>query len=189
MVVTGVQANNVFYYLTYEGTVDLDKITDPFERASVEDQIANFGQTPLQLFKRPHPKRGPAMPLARPLFFSPSAIRLSSVQPPQVHVPVLPHQAPQGSQGSHPAGGNEAALVFVGLVEGRVVSLTRGQHLCVRPWISPFSQGAGSFTFSSSMVHRHNTFTSLRLLHALQLQATAARHAGGVRVSPCLWCV
>lgn len=51
------KAYNVFYYLTYEGMVDTENITDPNERKAIEEQIANFGQTPSQLFTTPHPKR------------------------------------------------------------------------------------------------------------------------------------
>ena len=51
------KAYNVFYYLTYEGMVDMESITDPEERKAIEAQIANFGQTPSQLFVTPHPKR------------------------------------------------------------------------------------------------------------------------------------
>lgn len=53
------QANNVFYYLTYYGVVDLDQIEDPFLRESMELQIAHFGQCPMQLFTSSHPKRHP----------------------------------------------------------------------------------------------------------------------------------
>ncbi|KAJ3447163.1 beige/beach-related [Anaeramoeba flamelloides] len=53
-----VKAVNVFYYLTYENAVNIDKINDPTEKQSILDQIENFGQTPSQLFKKkPHPKR------------------------------------------------------------------------------------------------------------------------------------
>lgn len=34
-----------------------DSIRDPNERASLEDQILEFGQTPKQLFTQPHPQR------------------------------------------------------------------------------------------------------------------------------------
>lgn len=51
-----VEALNVFYYVTYEGAVDLDAIQNPRERASLEGMINNFGQTPTQLLKEPHPK-------------------------------------------------------------------------------------------------------------------------------------
>ncbi|XP_059177042.1 protein FAN-like [Physella acuta] len=51
------KANNVFYYLTYEGAIDLDSIQDEAERKSLETQIMEFGQAPKQLFKTPHPQR------------------------------------------------------------------------------------------------------------------------------------
>ncbi len=52
-----VEALNVFYYCSYEGAVDLDAIKDPAEREAVEGMINNFGQTPCQLLKEPHPPR------------------------------------------------------------------------------------------------------------------------------------
>ena len=52
-----VKAYNVFYYLTYEGSVDIDEINDPILKKSTITQISNFGQTPSQLFRKPHPKR------------------------------------------------------------------------------------------------------------------------------------
>uniref|UniRef100_A0A672QFN9 Neurobeachin-like protein 2 n=1 Tax=Sinocyclocheilus grahami TaxID=75366 RepID=A0A672QFN9_SINGR len=52
-----VEALNVFYYCTYEGAVDLDAITDEKERKALEGMISNFGQTPCQLLKEPHPMR------------------------------------------------------------------------------------------------------------------------------------
>ena len=54
-----IDAHNVFFHLTYEGAVDLSTITDPVLKNAVKDQISLFGQTPLQLFKKPHPARGP----------------------------------------------------------------------------------------------------------------------------------
>ncbi|XP_015584318.2 BEACH domain-containing protein C2 [Ricinus communis] len=54
-------ANNVFFYITYEGTVDIDKISDTVQQRATQDQIAYFGQTPSQLLTVPHLKR---MPLA-----------------------------------------------------------------------------------------------------------------------------
>ena len=53
-----VEANNLFYYLTYEGAVDLDKVMDPIQKLSYEVQIREFGQCPKQLFTHSHPSRG-----------------------------------------------------------------------------------------------------------------------------------
>ncbi|CAG8541891.1 2926_t:CDS:10, partial [Racocetra persica] len=52
-----VKACNVFYYLTYEGAINIDSIQDPVERKSIEEQIYHFGQTPTQLMTKPHPPR------------------------------------------------------------------------------------------------------------------------------------
>ncbi|XP_064452930.1 neurobeachin-like protein 2 isoform X7 [Mirounga angustirostris] len=51
------EALNVFYYCTYEGAVDLDHVVDERERKALEGIISNFGQTPCQLLKEPHPPR------------------------------------------------------------------------------------------------------------------------------------
>ncbi|KAM8934102.1 neurobeachin-like protein 1 [Pelodytes ibericus] len=51
------EALNVFYYCSYEGAVDLDSIADEKERKALEGIINNFGQTPCQLLKEPHPVR------------------------------------------------------------------------------------------------------------------------------------
>jgi factor associated with neutral sphingomyelinase activation len=37
----------VFYHLTYEGAVDIEKVTDPVERLALEAQIAEFGKLTL----------------------------------------------------------------------------------------------------------------------------------------------
>lgn len=52
-----IDANNLFHPMTYEGYIDLSTVTDPAERKSLEIQIQEFGQTPRQLFKDPHPKK------------------------------------------------------------------------------------------------------------------------------------
>eukprot|EP01129_Flabellula_baltica_P008882 TRINITY_DN3552_c0_g1_i1.p1 TRINITY_DN3552_c0_g1~~TRINITY_DN3552_c0_g1_i1.p1 ORF type:complete len:751 (-),score=138.88 TRINITY_DN3552_c0_g1_i1:2-2080(-) len=56
-----IEACNVFQYLTYEGSIDIDNIQDPMEKQAVLSQIANFGQTPSMLLKRPHPSRNEAV--------------------------------------------------------------------------------------------------------------------------------
>ncbi|PVD20376.1 hypothetical protein C0Q70_18530 [Pomacea canaliculata] len=61
------EADNVFHYLTYEGSVDLQRIKDLNERACLETQIMEFGQTPKQLFTSPHPQRLTSGPIPRPL--------------------------------------------------------------------------------------------------------------------------
>ncbi|ETO34695.1 hypothetical protein RFI_02394 [Reticulomyxa filosa] len=67
-----VDALNVFYYLSYEGAVDLETIESKLEKEATITQINNFGQvfvliivviTPKQLFTKPHPQRKMMRPL------------------------------------------------------------------------------------------------------------------------------
>lgn len=48
---------NVFHHLSYAGASDLDRITDANERAITAGVIHNFGQTPHQVFAKPHAPR------------------------------------------------------------------------------------------------------------------------------------
>ncbi|KAK1779994.1 hypothetical protein QBC45DRAFT_391906 [Copromyces sp. CBS 386.78] len=52
-----VEACNVFHPLSYKGGKDLDNISDPQERLIATNIIHNFGQTPHQVFTKPHPAR------------------------------------------------------------------------------------------------------------------------------------
>ncbi|KAI8380254.1 hypothetical protein BD560DRAFT_323822 [Blakeslea trispora] len=56
-----IEALNVFHHVSYEGAVDLDSITDIVEKTATIGIINNFGQTPRQLFKKPHPCRSSAV--------------------------------------------------------------------------------------------------------------------------------
>ena len=48
---------NTFFYLTYEDGIDLDKLEKENFRISYESQIIHFGQTPRQIFFKPHMSR------------------------------------------------------------------------------------------------------------------------------------
>ena len=52
-----IEATNVFHHLSYHGARDLDTISDPVERLATIGIIHNFGQTPYQVFQKPHPPR------------------------------------------------------------------------------------------------------------------------------------
>lgn len=78
-------ANNVFFYITYEGTVDIDKISDPVQQRATQDQIAYFGQTPSQLLTIPHLKK---LPLAdvlhlQTIFRNPKEVKPYAVTAPE----------------------------------------------------------------------------------------------------------
>ena len=73
------EAHNLFHYLSYEGAVDLDKITDEVERKAIEGHISNFGQCPSQLIpKDPHPPRSFNEDELIPLF------QVSHIDPPNL---------------------------------------------------------------------------------------------------------
>lgn len=48
-------AKNVYHPLTYEGSIDIDSIEDKILKEATISQISSYGQTPKQLFKKPHP--------------------------------------------------------------------------------------------------------------------------------------
>lgn len=52
-----IEATNVFQHLSYVGAKDLDTISDPVERLATIGIIHSFGQTPHQVFQRPHAGR------------------------------------------------------------------------------------------------------------------------------------
>ena len=54
--------NNVFHPVTYQGRIDLEALEDPVQRAALEVQITEFGQTPKQLFYALHPQRFTKIP-------------------------------------------------------------------------------------------------------------------------------
>lgn len=60
-VVFEVRATNVFYYLTYEGALNLNSIENATVREGLEQQMISFGQTPAQLMTEPHPPRHSVM--------------------------------------------------------------------------------------------------------------------------------
>uniref|UniRef100_A0A1I7XJ72 BEACH domain-containing protein n=1 Tax=Heterorhabditis bacteriophora TaxID=37862 RepID=A0A1I7XJ72_HETBA len=63
-----VRATNVFYYLTYEGAVDLKSIENATQLQAVQQQMMSFGQTPVQLLTEAHPPRHSVMTMAPMMF-------------------------------------------------------------------------------------------------------------------------
>lgn len=98
-----VRAVNVFYYLTYEGNIDLSSITDPPLREAIESQIRHFGQTPSQLTTDPHPPRSSALHVS-PLMFSSSIDELCMNLKFPFNAPVVHISACIGSNHVIPSG-------------------------------------------------------------------------------------
>lgn len=127
-----IQAANIFYYLTYEDAVDLDTMDDELQRSAIEDQIANFGQTPIQLFRKKHPRRGPPIPIAHPLRFAPGSINLTSMVSCASSCP--------------------SATLYVNVLDSNIVLVNQGLSMSVKTWVTTQLQSGGNFTFSSSQV-------------------------------------
>ncbi|XP_056418795.1 lipopolysaccharide-responsive and beige-like anchor protein isoform X2 [Hyla sarda] len=122
-----VRALNVFYYLTYEGTVNLSSITDPILREGVEAQIRSFGQTPSQLLIEPHPPRSSAMQVT-PLMFTDQAH----------HDVIMVLKFPSNSPVTHVAANTQP-----GLASPAVITVTANRLFAVNKWHSlPAHQGA-----------------------------------------------
>ncbi|XP_060102640.1 lipopolysaccharide-responsive and beige-like anchor protein [Heteronotia binoei] len=127
-----VRALNVFYYLTYEGAVNLNSITDPVLREAVEAQIRSFGQTPSQLLIEPHPPRSSAMQvyllLQSPLMFTDQA---------QQDV-IMVLKFPSNSPVTHVAANTQP-----GLANPAVITVTANRLFAVNKWHNlPAHQGA-----------------------------------------------
>ncbi|KAK2659945.1 hypothetical protein Ddye_006478 [Dipteronia dyeriana] len=125
-----VEAANIFYYLTYEGAVDMDTMEDELQRSAIEDQIANFGQTPIQIFRKKHPRRGPPIPIAHPLHFAPGSITLTSIISNTNYQP--------------------SAVVYIGVLDSNIVLVNQELTLSVKMWLTTQLQSGGNFTFSAS---------------------------------------
>ncbi|XP_047961281.1 BEACH domain-containing protein B isoform X2 [Salvia hispanica] len=125
-----VEAANIFYYLTYEGAVNMDNMEDDLQRSAIEDQIANFGQTPIQIFKKKHPRRGPPIPIAHPLRYAPGSINLTSVVPCSIN--------------------SSSAVVYINVLDSYIISVDQSLSIYVKTWLTTQLQFGGNFTFSGS---------------------------------------
>uniref|UniRef100_A0A8C2PPQ9 LPS responsive beige-like anchor protein n=1 Tax=Cyprinus carpio TaxID=7962 RepID=A0A8C2PPQ9_CYPCA len=113
-----VRALNVFYYLTYEGAVNLSSISDPMIREAVESQIRGFGQTPCQLLIEPHPPRSSAMQVT-PLMFT------EQMQQDVIMVLKFPSNSPV----THVAANTQS-----GLTNPAVITVTANRLFAVNKW-------------------------------------------------------
>ncbi|XP_060720152.1 lipopolysaccharide-responsive and beige-like anchor protein isoform X2 [Tachysurus vachellii] len=112
-----VRALNVYYYLTYEGAVNLSSITDPLLREAVESQIRSFGQTPSQLLIEPHPPRSSAM--QTPLMFT------EQMQQDVIMVLKFPSNSPVVYVSAH---------TQTGLSNSAIVTVTANRIFSINKW-------------------------------------------------------
>ncbi|XP_007902212.1 lipopolysaccharide-responsive and beige-like anchor protein isoform X1 [Callorhinchus milii] len=118
-----IRALNVFYYLTYEGAVNLNSISDLVLREAVESQIRSFGQTPSQLLIEPHPPRSSAMQvyllLQTPLMFT------DQMQQDVIMVLKFPSNSPVT---------HVAANTQPGLAVSAIITVTASRLFAVNKW-------------------------------------------------------
>ncbi|XP_036372416.1 lipopolysaccharide-responsive and beige-like anchor protein [Megalops cyprinoides] len=112
------RALNVFYYLTYEGAVNLSSITDQAQREAIEAQIQSCGQTPCQLLIEPHPPRSSAMQVT-PLMFS------EQLQQDVIMVLKFPSNSPVA---------HVSANTQPGLATPAVITVTANRLFAVNKW-------------------------------------------------------
>uniref|UniRef100_A0A8D3CB10 Neurobeachin n=1 Tax=Scophthalmus maximus TaxID=52904 RepID=A0A8D3CB10_SCOMX len=112
------RALNVFYYLTYEGAVNLNSFNDPMLREAVESQIRSFGQTPCQLLIEPHPPRSSAMQVT-PLMFT------EQMQQDVIMVLKFPSNSPVT---------HVAANTQPGLTSAAIITVTANRLFAVNKW-------------------------------------------------------
>ena len=140
-----VERLNVFFHLTYEGAVDLERVADERSRMALADQIALFGQTPAQLFTRKHPTRSaplwPPAALCGTIVGAPASAALSLL----ADVAALP----VGPRASMLARGGTAVVFLCLSADGRVIAVGEDGEIRTHRLVRP-SPAAGAFTFSAA---------------------------------------
>lgn len=119
----------------------MDNMEDDLQRAAVEDQIANFGQTPIQIFRKKHPRRGPPIPIAHPLRFAPGSINLTSVVSSISNFP--------------------SVVLYVNVFDSYIVTVSESLEMSVKMWLTTQLHSGGNFTFSGSQVRCQSMLQAL----------------------------
>ena len=172
-----VAADNVFCPQTYEGNVDLDRVSNAAERRALELQISEFGQTPTQLFDAPHPPRR-AGAAAAPLIDEAELVARLSAPPAQ------PAAAEPPAATKEEETAEAAAAASAGLGD------QHRRSLALRPWrrLPVQSEAVGSVCLAEDGVTVVTAGTSpeLRVTCGARAQLLRAASAGVLRLSSCV---
>ncbi|XP_041358388.1 neurobeachin-like isoform X2 [Gigantopelta aegis] len=143
-----VRATNVFYYLTYEGSVNLEAMSDPVMAEAIKSQICSFGQTPTQLLTEPHPPRSSVMHLLTEKIqdrknrsiLKKSPMMFSQVQDDVCMIMKFLSNSPvtHVSANTHPASTLPA-----------VITITCNHNFAINRWNNNYQPQSGSTSFSS----------------------------------------
>jgi WD40 repeat protein len=123
-----VKFHNLFYYLTYEGAVDLDAVEDEVQREAMEAQISHFGQTPCQLFHEPHQPRLPPEACVMPCFSCPERVRVFY---------------PLSKDGAEASGSSRGSVIAVCCSKRRAIALHANLTVTTYTW-SALPDGKGA---------------------------------------------
>ena len=133
--IEAIKANNVFHFLSYEGSVDLNRITDEIDRAATESQIQNFGQIPYQLLcTEPHPQR-----YAREKCWMPVINELDAIRRLTCFTPVKQFN----NSNKH---GTHGSVLSIQVLPDYVVVIYADLNVGMYQW-SPFKHGKAPFYF------------------------------------------
>jgi WD40 repeat protein len=131
--IEAIKANNVFHFLSYEGSVDLNRITDEIDRAATESQIQNFGQVPYQLLcTEPHPQR-----YARDKCWMPVINELEGIRRLTCYTPVKQFNS-SNNQGIH------GSVLSIQILPEYVVVIYADLNVGMYKW-SPYKHGNTPF--------------------------------------------
>ncbi|KAF7329558.1 hypothetical protein MKEN_00218700 [Mycena kentingensis (nom. inval.)] len=113
---------NCFHPLSYEGSIDLDSITDELEREATVGIIHNFGQTPRKLFTTEHPAQYDVGPRTLPLGQA-------------TGIEEDPHMLVQGARAFHDLGATASVPVrelVIDMISERIIPCPEG--VICNPW-------------------------------------------------------
>ncbi|KAG9140063.1 hypothetical protein Leryth_010574 [Lithospermum erythrorhizon] len=164
------EAVNVFYHYTYEGSVDIDSVLDPAMKASILAQINHFGQTPKQLFLKPHPRRRsdrklPPHPLKHSLY-------------------LVPHEKPKAS----------SSISQIVYLNDRIVLVGPNNLLKPKTYIKYIAWGFPDLSLRFMSYNQDKLLSTHENLHGgNQIQCVGASHDGQILVTGaddgllCVW--
>ena len=167
-----INAVNTFYYLTYQGNVNLSMIQDATLRDAIETQIKHFGQTPSQLTTEPHPPRFSALH-ASPLMFSSSVDETNKVikfpfNNPVVHISSCINNYITASNAANASISDDSASIGTVQNPGNscpssVLTITSNNQYQIHKWM-PNDQTGHPFTIDPQLESQGGNSTRRQLI-------------------------
>ena len=165
-----VDACNVFYYLTYSGSVDLKtlKETDPSLYEKMSTQIDNFGQIPTQLFETPHPSRLPVNKMNVnfwPICSTPNELLGLHTVPNGTYIPPRPKSVVGFS--SYSISSKPILFLACSPMKDKVISIDSLQRLGIHGWQSLKPDIAVPFIFETDeQISQNSVFPLVKFIRS-----------------------